>query len=306
MRLVRFMTDAGPRLGLLETAETVVDLVVASEEAGLGWFRPVAADLRLFLAGGARFRAIATELADRTGYARRRYDQLQLLAPFEQGSKIIAHVVNYLGHDTEAKVKVPAKPFFFQKPGSSVTHPGQPIMTHQASRKPDHEIEIGILIGKAARNIRPEDALDHVAGFTVLNDVSYRDLQMNEGFPDLNTSYGKNWTQAKGMDASCPMGPVLVLRDEMPEPYPLRKVCRVNGVIRQDANSADMIHKVPALVAEASRGITLWPGDVIATGTPAGSGLGDGLWLKPGDIVECEIEGIGTLSNPVIADPLAA
>lgn len=306
MRLVRFMTDGGPRLGLVTSDQVVVDLVVACEEAGLGWFRPAASDLRLFLAGGEPFRLVAADLAGRSRYAQRVLASLPLLAPFEQGSKIIAHVVNYRGHDEEAKVKLPAKPFFFQKPGSSVAHPGQPILTHRASSKPDHEIEIGILIGKAGRNIAIDDALNHVAGYTVLNDVSYRDLQMNDGFPDLNTSYGKNWTQAKGMDASCPMGPVLVLRDELSEPYPLRKVCRVNGVIRQDANSGDMVHKVPALVAEASRGITLWPGDVIATGTPAGGGLGDGTWLKAGDVVECEIEGLGILSNPVIADPVTA
>ncbi|MBC7801167.1 MAG: fumarylacetoacetate hydrolase family protein, partial [Gemmatimonadaceae bacterium] len=235
----------------------------------------------------------------------RQVDQIKVLAPFEAGSKILAHVVNYYGHDKEAKVKVPAKPFFFQKPASSVANPGDPIIAHSASSKLDHEIEIAIVIGRAGRNIAPQDALAHVAGYSVLNDVSYRDFQMNDGYPDLNTSYGKNWTQAKGLDGACPMGPVLVLVDEMPEPYPLRKTCRVNGVLRQDASSADMIHKVPALIAEVSKGMTLWPGDVIATGTPAGGGLGDGVWLKPGDVVECEVENIGVLRSLVMADTAA-
>ena len=142
----------------------------------------------------------------------------------------------------------------------------------------------------------------HVAGYMIVNDVSYRDLQFNEGADDLNRSYGKNWTQGKGMDLSCPMGPHLVLCDEMPEPYPLQLTCRVNGTVRQSANTDEMIYKVPALIEEASKGMTLYPGDVISSGTCAGGGLGDGWYLKPGDVVECEIECLGVLRNSVVAD----
>jgi len=302
MRIARFLSPLGPRLGLVIAGGKVVDLVAAAQEQRLDWFVPAASDLRLFVAGGAALREVAATIAHRSQLPAPDLASLRLLAPFEAGSKILAHVVNYYGHDKEAKVKVPAKPFFFQKPTSSVANPGDPIVAHSASRKLDHEVEIGIVIGRGGRNIDAGQAFDHVAGYMVLNDVSYRDFQMNDGYPDLNTSYGKNWTQAKGLDAACPMGPVLVLTDELPEPYPLRKQCRVNGKLRQDANSADMIHKVPALVAEVSKGMTLWPGDVIATGTPAGGGLGDGVWLKPGDVVECEVERLGVLRNVVVAD----
>ena len=302
MRIARFLSPLGPRLGLVAADDQVIDLAAAAQEQRLDWFVPAATDLRLFVAGGVAFRELASTLARPSQLPSVAIASLRLLAPFEAGSKILAHVVNYHGHDREAKVKVPAKPFFFQKPTSSVANPGDTIVAHRASSKLDHEVEIGIVIGRGGRNIEARDAFDHVAGYMVLNDVSYRDFQMNEGYPDLNTSYGKNWTQAKGLDAACPMGPVLVLTDELPEPYPLRKQCRVNGKVRQDASSADMIHKVPALVAEASKGMTLWPGDVIATGTPEGGGLGDGVWLKPGDVVECEVERLGILRSVVAAD----
>jgi 2-keto-4-pentenoate hydratase/2-oxohepta-3-ene-1,7-dioic acid hydratase in catechol pathway len=211
-------------------------------------------------------------------------------------------VVNYHGHDKDAKVKIPAKPFFFQKPASCISNPEDPIIKHRLSAKLDHEVEVGVVIGKTGRDISLESAYEHVAGYTIVNDVSYRDLQMNEGLDDLNKSYGKNWTQGKGLDLSCPMGPVLVLTDEMEEPYPLNMTCKVNDIIRQKANTDEMIYKVPALIAEISQGMTLHPGDVIATGTCAGGGLADGKFLKPGDEVVCEIEGIGVLRNTVIED----
>lgn len=303
MKVVRFSQAGFPRLGVL-TDERVVDLVEAAIGRGQAWLGPAFTDLRLFLASeGAR--QCARQLAASKHVPSRALGDVRLLAPFEQGSKILAHVVNYVGHDAEAKVKVPEKPFFFQKPGSCVGNPGDPIIAHSSSSKLDHEVEIAVMIGKVGRNISRRDAMSHVGGYAVLNDVSYRDYQMNDGFPDLNTSYGKNWTKAKGLDLACPMGPMLVLSDEMPEPYPLQKICRVNGKVRQNANSSQMIHKVPALIEEASKGMTLWPGDVIATGTPSGGGLGDGVWLRPGDVVECEVEGLGTLRNLVVTDEVA-
>jgi 2-keto-4-pentenoate hydratase/2-oxohepta-3-ene-1,7-dioic acid hydratase in catechol pathway len=303
LKIARFLSKNGPRLGVVEGAY-LVDLVGAAHWRGQSWLIPAFSDIRLFLAGGVGIRCAARELIAHTVVPRKPLADVRLLAPFESGAKILAHVVNYRGHDAEAGVKLPAKPFFFQKPGSSVANPGDPQLTHRLSRKLDHEVELGIVIGAMGRNIRPEDALAHVGGYTIVNDVSYRDLQMNEGFPDLNLNYGKNWTAAKGLDFACPIGPVLVLTDEMPEPYPLLMTCRVNGRIRQQANTAEMIYKAEALIAEVSRGMTLYPGDVIATGTCAGGGLADGYFLQPGDNVECEIEGIGILRNPVIADEL--
>lgn len=301
MQIVRFLSSGRPRLGLVAEGG-VIDLLGAATERGMRWAEPLFSDLRLFLLAGSQGREAATLVAERSRLPRLRLEELHCLAPFEPGGKILAHVVNYRGHDRDAGVTAPSKPFFFQKPSSSVSGPGDPIIASRHSSKCDHEVELAIVIGRVARDVRPEDAYDVIGGYTVLNDVSYRDFQMNEDGPELNRSYGKNWTQAKGMDFSCPMGPVLVLTDELPRPYPLRITCRVNGRVRQDASTADMIFKAPELIAEISRGMTLFPGDVIATGAPAGGGLADGRYLSPGDLVECSIERIGVLRNPVVAD----
>jgi len=303
MQIMRFLPQPGstPRLGLVD-GEHVIDLAATAVERGMGWLVPTMTDVRAFLLAGEAGRTAARLLARYPSNARLPYAGVRVLAPYEPGAKVLAQVVNYPGHDEEAKVKIPAKPFFFQKPASSVANPGDPIVAHRDSRKLDHESELVVVIGRIGRNIAAADAYDYVAGYTVGNDVSYRDFQMNEDFPDLNASYGKNWTQGKGLDMACPIGPALVLSDELREPYPLRLICRVNGELRTDASTGDMIHKVPALIAEASRGMTLYPGDLIFTGTPMGSGLGTGRFLKPGDVVECEIERIGVLRNTVVAD----
>ena len=301
MKIARYLSAAGPRLALVEGSQ-LVDLVDAAHERGQSWLAPLFADVRLFFAAGVAGRSQIAELLRHSRRPRQELATAHLLAPFEAGGKILAHVVNYYGHDKEAGVKVPAKPFFFQKPGSCVANPNDPIITHRHSTKLDHEVELGVIIGTAGRNISREAAYEHVAGYTIVNDVSYRDLQMNEGYDDLNKSYGKNWTQAKGMDFACPIGPLVVLRDEMPHPYPLAMSCKVNGQVRQKANTEEMIYKIPELIAEISKGMTLHPGDVIATGTCAGGGLADGKFLAPGDVVECEIDGIGVLRNFVVAD----
>lgn len=303
MQIVRFLPPhgGGSRLGLVDGPH-IIDLAQAATERGLSWLVPTLSDLRAFLHAGEAGRAAATMLGERARHARLDRSNVRLLAPYEVGAKVLAQVVNYPGHDEEAKVKLPAKPFFFQKPGSSISNPGDPIVAHSVSKKLDHESELVVVIGRIGRNIAAEDAYAHVAGYTIGNDVSYRDFQMNEDFPDLNASYGKNWTQGKGLDMACPIGPALVLTDEVAVPYPLRLTCRVNGDVRTDASTEAMIHKVPALVAEASRGMTLYPGDLILTGTPMGGGIGTGKFLRPGDVVECEIERLGVLRNVVISD----
>lgn len=304
MKIARIATAAGPHLAMV-TEEGLVDLHAAALNGGLPWAAPLFDDMRRFLAAGDTALALASQLVLKAAAHAMPVSTATLLAPVETGGKLIAHVVNYAGHDKEAKVKIPAKPFFFVKTTSSLCNPGDPLFEHPVSAKLDHEIELAVVIGRPVRDATVADAMSHVAGFAVCNDVSYRDLQMNEGYPDLNTSYGKNWTQAKGLDHACPIGPWLVLRDEMPEPYPLRMTCRVNGRVRQQDDTANMIHKVVAQIVEISRGMTLMPGDVILTGTCAGGGLADGVFLRHGDEVECEIEGIGVLRNPVVRRAVA-
>ena len=304
MRIVRFSGPVQPRLGLLTDGAIpqVIDLVRAAQEKGLDWLVPVFSDLRAFLFAGQPARDAARHLAVAAGKASRSpLAEVKLLAPFEAGSKILAHVVNYFEHGAEANLTAPERPFFFYKPGSAVSNPGDPIIAHRMSAKADHEVELAVVIGRQGRDIPESGAYDFVGGYTVLNDVSFRDFQRNEGVEGLTRRYGQNWTQGKGLDGSCPIGPMLVLTDELADPYPLAIECRVNGEVRQKASTADMIYKVPQLVADISRGMTLYPGDIISTGTCAGGGVGTGKFLQPGDVVECEIERIGTLMNQVVS-----
>jgi 2-keto-4-pentenoate hydratase/2-oxohepta-3-ene-1,7-dioic acid hydratase in catechol pathway len=259
-------------------------------------------DLGAFLAGGAETAAAAREAIGRAeGEAALRPDGLRFAAPYVSGAKIVCHVVNYDGHATA--VGAPPRPYFFLRPATSVLGDGDPIEAHaQMSRELDWETELAFVIGQVARDVREEDAYDHVAGFTILNDVSHREYQFNKHSPELRARYGLNWLQGKGLDASCPIGPVVVLRDELPDPYPLRLRTWVNGELRQDASTADMVHRLPALLAELSRGLTLNPGDIVATGSPPGAAMDDETvpYLAAGDVVRSEIERIGVLENPVV------
>lgn len=298
MRIVRFLSGSGPRIGLMRP-DGVVDVLAAAQQRGLDWLEPHLTDMRSFLAGGETTRELVGKLGRDAAPVSK---DIRLLAPFQSGSKILAHVVNYFDHGAEANLKAPEKPFFFYKPSSSVSNPDDPIIAHSISSRLDHEVELAVVIGRMALNVREEDAYEYVAGYTIANDVSFRDLQTNAGFQSLTPRYGQNWTQGKGLDLACPMGPVLVLNDELPTPYPLQISCRVNGEVRQQASTADMIFKVPQLIADISRGMTLYPGDIILTGTCAGGGVGTGNFLKTGDVVECEIEKLGILRNAVVAE----
>lgn len=177
----------------------------------------------------------------------------------------------------------------FLKPPSALCGDGAPIGRPAGHARVDHEAELGVIIGTRARRVSREDALAHVLGYTCVNDVTVRDLQQKDG----------QWTRAKGFDSFCPVGPRVV---SGLDPSDLRIVARVNGAVRQDSRTSDLIFDVPTLIAFISRHMTLEPGDLISTGTPAGVGN-----LVPGDVVEIEVEGIGVLRNPVIdAEALAA
>lgn len=270
------------RLGVLTTGQVVA--VDADSVYGLP-----ASDLRTALvdtpAPGKRLGAI---------------EDVRFAAPYAQGAKIVCHVVNYVAHATG--VGPPSQPYFFTKPSTAVIDPGEPIQPHRhMSEELDWETELALVFGREARDVPVGDAYDVIAGFTILNDVSHRQYQFNKLAPDLRQRYGMNWTQGKGLDGSCPIGPWIVLRDELLDPYPLRLRTWVNGELRQDASTADMVHKIPSLVAEITRGMTFYPGDIIATGTPDGTAMDSEAtpFLQPGDVVRCEIEGIGILENPV-------
>jgi len=200
-------------------------------------------------------------------------------------SKIIGIGTNYRAHAIEMGKGIPDEPLMFLKPTSALILDGASIERPAGYARVDFEGELGVVIGQRARRVPRERALDVVAGFTCVNDVTVRDLQKKDG----------QWTRAKGFDTFCPVGPRIV---PGLDPSNLRIRTRVDGVVRQDSTTSDLIFDVPALVAFCSAVMTLEPGDIISTGTPAGVGN-----LEPGNVVEIEIDGIGVLRNPVIARP---
>jgi len=202
-----------------------------------------------------------------------------------QPSKIIGIGVNYRAHAKEMGKGLPDEPLMFLKPPSSLIGNGAPIWRPDGYDRVDFEGELGVVIKQRTRRISRDQALDAVLGYTCVNDVTVRDLQKKDG----------QWARAKGFDTFCPTGPKIVAGLD---PTNLRLITRVNGDIKQDSSTADMVFDVAALIAFCSQYMTLEAGDLITTGTPAGVGN-----LDPGDLVEIEIEGIGTLSNPVIARP---
>jgi 2-keto-4-pentenoate hydratase/2-oxohepta-3-ene-1,7-dioic acid hydratase in catechol pathway len=210
-----------------------------------------------------------------------------------------AHEFAKSGFDSSAQSgAVPDAPIIFSKVPESVTAPGRPILIDAGvSAAVDYEAELAVVIGKGGRGIRRADALDHVWGYTIVNDVTARDLQGRH----------KQWLIGKSQDSFCPMGPWLVTRDEI-DLADTQVRCWVNGELRQDANTRALIFDVPTLIETISAGLTLMPGDIIATGTPAGVGIGFNppKYLKSGDVVRIEIAGIGVLENPVAARKAAA
>lgn len=205
---------------------------------------------------------------------------------------------NYREHVAEGyrsrgeEAKYPAHPQFFTKPPTTVIAHGEPIPLHAATAKLDYEVELGLVIGRAGRDIAEEDALDHVFGYTIINDITARDLQRRHD----------QWFKGKSLDGSCPIGPWLVPRGAIGDPQKLDIVLTVNGEERQRSNTANMIFPIARIIAELSQGLTLEPGDIIATGTPSGVGyaMTPPHFLQPGDVVSCSIERIGTLTNRVM------
>ncbi len=200
-------------------------------------------------------------------------------------SKIIGIGVNYRAHAVEMGKGLPESPLMFLKPRSALISSEAAIERPAGYARVDYEGELGVVIGQQAKRVSRERALDYVMGFTCINDVTVRDLQKSDG----------QWTRAKGFDTFCPLGPRIV---GGLDPADLRIVTRVNGTVRQDSSTSDLIFDVPSLIAFVSAHMTLEIGDVISTGTPSGVGN-----LDPGDVVEVEIAGIGILRNPVVARP---
>lgn len=218
--------------------------------------------------------------------------EAQLLAPLSTPGKIVAIGLNYMDHCREQNIPVPDRPIVFTKFNTSIIGPGDPISWDPAlTQQVDYEVELGVVIGKRAKSIPVTQALDYVFGYTIINDVSARDLQFSD----------RQWVRAKSLDTFCPMGPVIVTKDEIPDPQQLELRTFLNGEIVQNSSTAEMIFSVAELISFLSHSFTLEPGDVIATGTPDGVGVfrKPPVFLKHGDRLVLEIEKIGRLENPV-------
>lgn len=225
---------------------------------------------------------------------------VRLASPILRPQKIYCAAINYVSHSKEQEVKPPSEPYFFTKFANAIIGQDDPILVPRVSKKVDWEVELAVVIGKKGKYIPKEEAMNYVAGYAVANDVSYRDLQLPEGYPQKMSPLGQNWIKGKGLDNAFPLGPWLVTADEMTNLYDKRISLSVNGSIKQDEKIGEMVFKVDQLVEYLSNGITLMPGDVISTGTPMGVAAFTGApFLKDGDVVEAEIEGIGKLRNPV-------
>lgn len=256
MKIARFTTGDSPRFGIVE------------EEAGR----------IIVLKGDPMFSPV-----EATGEIVK-LDEVRLLSPVIPRSKVVCIGKNYLDHVQEMGGENPAAPVVFLKPNTSVIGPDDPIVLPQWSQEVHHEVELGVVIKTLTKNITPQQVPECVLGYLVGNDCTARDIQRQE----------KQWTRAKGWDTSCPLGPWIVVDPELDaQNLPIR--CSVNGEIRQEGNTSQMMRTAAQLVAYVSTIFTLLPGDVVLTGTPSGVGP-----LQPGDRVQVEIEGIGSFSNPVV------
>jgi len=276
--------------------DQLVDLGAAARQLGKKLpFDP--GDMLSLIAVGESALALVEELAVGAKHELP-LDKVTLHAPIPRPRKNVFCVGwNYLEHFEEgAKARphvqeMPAHPAFFTKAPTTVNGPYDPIPLHAGvTEKLDWEAELGVIIGKGGTNISEADAMKHIFGYTVVNDVSAREVQRQ---------HGQQWFKGKSLDGHCPMGPWIATADEVREPQNLRITCRVNGVTKQDSNTSYMYFKIPRLIAELSAGLTLEPGDIILTGTPAGVGHArtPPEFMKAGDVLETEIVGLGLLRN---------
>nr|XP_005286556.2 fumarylacetoacetate hydrolase domain-containing protein 2A isoform X1 [Chrysemys picta bellii] len=287
MRLVQFQTGSdGPRIGLEEKdGGNVIDLNA---------FDPsLPKRMREFLEVGDAALAVARRAKESSQHILPR-DQVTLLAPITNPGKVICVGLNYADHCREQNINIPEEPIIFSKFPSSIIGPYDEIIHPADSQEVDWEVELAFVIGKKGKHIKESAAMDHIVGFMVAHDVTARDWQMKRN--------GKQWILGKSFDTFCPLGPAIVTKDCVSDPHMLGIRCKVNGELVQDSNTNQMIFKTQALVAWVSRFITVYPGDVFLTGTPPGTGVfrKPPVFLKRGDVVQCEIDQLGALRNKVV------
>ncbi len=217
-----------------------------------------------------------------------------LLAPVPRPPKLICVGLNYRDHAAEARMEIPKVPTIFSKFSNVVVGPGEPVILPKVSAKPDYEAELAFVIGRGGRHIPAAEGYDHVLGYTIVNDISARDFQ----------NFTSQWLIGKTLDTFAPMGPWIVTKDQIPDPHTLDISLEIGGETLQHSNTREMVFQIPELIEFISKVVTLEPGDVVATGTPAGVGFGrrPPRWLMPGEEAIVRIEGIGELRNPMVAE----
>jgi 2-keto-4-pentenoate hydratase/2-oxohepta-3-ene-1,7-dioic acid hydratase in catechol pathway len=286
MKLATFSHAGSPHPGLgIVVGEEVVDLAAAAPA--------LPRDLCALLEAGAP--ALEAARAAAAKGARLPLSRVRLHAAVPRPPKFLAIGLNYRDHAAEAKLEIPKLPIVFNKQTSCVAGPHDPIWLPRVSRALDYEAELGFVIGRRCRHVPRERAHEVIAGYLVVNDVSVRDWQMRV----------PTWTMGKSFDTHGPLGPWLTTADEVGDPHALGVRCWVNGELRQNSNTKELIFDCFALVEHLTTAFTLEPGDVVATGTPAGVGavMRPPKYLVAGDVVRIEIDGLGRLENPVIAEP---
>jgi len=313
MRLVTFTLKKQNRVGLMAPGDLIIDLAEVNRRYLKGGSPSYLTTMQAFIEGGAKALGAAKRAARYVGVqgpeglkrlgsvgAVVQLGRAKIISPIPWPRKnVILLGVNYKEHVEEGararslELKYPEAPVFFTKPATSVIgHLGK-VVHHRATEKLDYEIELAVIIGKKGRDIPKEKVYDYIFGYTICLDMTARDLQRRHG----------QWFKGKSLDTLCPLGPWIVHKSALPNPQALRLKCRVNGEVMQDDNTSNMIFDIPTTIESLSSGMTLEPGEIISTGTPSGVGFArvPPFFLKPGDKVEGEIEGIGVLQVEIAA-----
>jgi 2-keto-4-pentenoate hydratase/2-oxohepta-3-ene-1,7-dioic acid hydratase in catechol pathway len=279
LKLVSFSTTDGEiRAGaLIDEANLVVDLTASG-----------------YLDALAAISAGCNTVNNPGAYAAHPLSEVRLHAPLPNPPRIFAIGLNYRDHAIESGMAIPATPVVFFKLQSAIIGPGEPIVLPKNSTEPDYEAEFAFVIGKGGYRIPASAWRDHVYGYTIVNDVSARDVQFST----------TQWSMSKSIPTFCPIGPAIVTADEIPDPHTLQISLTIDDEQLQNSNTRELVFKIPELIEYLSSITPLLPGDIVSTGTPPGVGLGrtPKRWLKPGETVSITVEGLGTLTNPVVAE----
>lgn len=285
MKLITFTLNGTSRLGALRGDQEVIDLNQADSR--------LPSEMLAFLQAGESALNLAQDAIAQAKHTIP-LSSVKLQAPIPRPGKIICIGLNYSDHAAESGQPIPQYPVVFSKYANTIIAPGESIILPKVSTQVDYEAELGFVIGKRGRYISEADALQYVAGYLPINDVSARDYQNRTS----------QWTMGKTFDTFAPMGPALVTSDEIPDPHNLKISLTIGDKVYQDSNTSNLIFGIPRLVASLSEVMTLEPGDVVSTGTPPGVGFAQKppRFLQPGDVVSVTIEKLGTLSNPVVSE----